>query len=70
MVKNIALIIIALSIAALVSLAFMQSQVLRKDAAITECLQIAKIEQPKGEQTVTTPENYWYTFCMKEKGLK
>jgi len=70
MVKNIALIIIALSLAAFTGLAFMQSQLMRKDAAITACLQIAKIEQPKGDTTVTTPENYWYTFCMKEKGLK
>ena len=70
MIKNISILIIALSIAALVSLAFMQSQLMRKDAAITACLQIAKIEQPKGDTTVTTPENYWYTFCMKEKGLK
>jgi hypothetical protein len=72
MIKNISLLVIALSIAALTALAFMQSRTMRRDEGITTCLHAAQIQLKKPSENVTmiTPESYWYNFCMKEKGLK
>lgn len=38
--------------------------------AVDGCMHMAVIEKTDGSQVVKTPENYWYTFCMKEKGFK
>jgi hypothetical protein len=72
MIKNISILVITLSIAALTGLAFMQTRTLRRDEGITSCLKTAQIQLKKPSENVTmiTPESYWYNFCMKEKGLK
>ena len=41
-----------------------------QNTAIDGCMKMAVVEKKDGDQTIKTPENYWYTFCMKEKGLK
>lgn len=47
-----------------------------KNTAVDTCYAAATIEVQQtatGEatiKTISTPENYWYTVCMKEKGYK
>ena len=64
--------IIALTILGIAAIAayYLIAQKSLKNSAIDGCLKTASIQIVDGKQTVETPENYWYTLCLKEKGYK
>lgn len=68
--QKLSLLIIAITFIGFLILSFFYGKTMLKNQAIDGCLQTASIEKKKGDQTITTPENYWYSFCLKEKGLK
>ncbi len=42
-----------------------------KNQAIDGCLQAGKAQFKNAQgYTMTVPEEYWYKFCMKEKGME
>ena len=49
---------------------YMQSGAYIKNQAIDGCLKTAQIQEDKNGQHITTTENYWFTFCMEQKGYK
>lgn len=68
--KYIKMIIITILTAIALILGYLEAEKYIKVNAVADCLRVAQIELVDGKQTVKTPENYWYNFCMKEKGLK
>lgn len=48
----------------------MQSQKALKDRAVSECLQVSRVESSLDKNRFIEPMKDWYTFCMKEKGYK
>jgi hypothetical protein len=63
--------LIAAAIAAIAIVSFIQSEKYIKNTAIDGCLQAGRLETKTNKnENVTIPENYWYTFCMEQKGYK
>ena len=62
------LVIIFVSIIAF--FAYAEVEKIAKQIAIGNCLQTGRITMQKDGQTITIPENYWYTYCMQQKGYK
>lgn len=62
---------IAVAIIVLAIISYTQSEKAIKTQAIDGCLQVARLQTKTAKnETITLPENYWYEYCMKEKGFK
>lgn len=72
MIRTIApAIIIAVTLLGIAFFAYRVATTAIKNQAIDGCLVTARATLPfQGNGTITTPENYWYTYCMKQKGYK
>lgn len=54
---------------AIAGVVYMQSNKAIKNMAIDGCYRTAQIETKQSEtSTLRTPENYWFTECLKKKG--
>lgn len=64
-------IIIVIAVLAASALAYGLVQSAIKNQAIDGCLHAGTARFKNGAgQDVEVPEEYWYDFCMKEKGLR
>lgn len=63
--------IIAAALAAISGVMYIQSDKAIHQMAIDGCLQTARLQtKTANKENITVPENYWYNYCMKEKGYK
>lgn len=65
--KTITYILIAVAIA----LSYLSAQQVIRNQAIDGCLRSTSAKfKNDAKQDVTTPDGYWYSICLKAKGLK
>lgn len=59
------------TLVAVLGLAYYLGSQMLKTQAVQGCMQVARLEtKTSNGETVTIPENYWYTYCLKETGYQ
>lgn len=67
-IGQIGLVIIGVAIAAGVYMANILGTEFIKNTAIDGCYGTAQLIETQEGREIVTPENYWFTKCMQEKG--
>lgn len=69
--KYIAIIMICVLVLLAIAASYITVQKVIFFKAVDNCLSVGKATfKNSGGQQVTVPDEYWFTYCMKEKKLK